>query len=100
MISDPSEIEQLIAASLLQVRADLGLPANSPTGPGTVLFGRESDLDSMGLVHLIAEVEARLRQRYGRDWILADERALSRQRSPFRTIGDLARFIIETTPET
>ncbi len=93
-----SEVEPLIAASLRDLRADLGLPPLDAIEPATPLLGGGSDLDSMAVVHLVADLEARLQERFGRNWILADERALSRSRSPFRTVGDLARFIIETTP--
>lgn len=88
----------LVTASLNQLRADLALPAIPAIGAATPILGDGSDLDSMAVVHLIVEVEGRLNNRYGRDWILADERALSRRRSPFRTVGELAAFILETTP--
>ena len=96
---DKAEVETLIRASLVQLREDLALPALEGTGPATALLGGASDLDSMAVVHLIVDLEARLQQAYGRNWILADERALSRHRSPFRTIGDLADYIVSTTPE-
>jgi len=93
-----NEVEELIAASLRELRQDLALPGLDGIGPSTPLLGGGSDLDSMAVVHLIADLEGRLQARFGRNWILADERALSRTRSPFRTVGDLARFIVETTP--
>jgi acyl carrier protein len=99
MKPDPEDIQRLIADSLRQLRSDLALPGLSETGPATALMGEGSDLDSMAIVHLIVDLEGRLQESYGRNWILADERALSRKRSPFRTIGDLSEFIIETTPE-
>lgn len=100
MSPEPEAIEKLIAASLVQLRADLGLPELSSTDGSTALLGGESDLDSMAVVHLIVDLEGRLQETYGKNWILADERALSRHRSPFRTIGDLSEFIIETTPDS
>jgi len=95
----PEAVEAVIAASLHELRADLGLPEWTPLSPETELLGGASDLDSMALVHLIADLEGRLEERFQLSWILADERALSRRRSPFRTIGSLRDFIIETTPE-
>ena len=89
----------MIADSLRQLRADLALPELAEVGPATSLMGEGSDLDSMAIVHLIVDLEGRLQETFGKNWILADERALSRHRSPFRTIGDLSDFIVETTPE-
>lgn len=99
MTPETKGIQQLITDSLHQLRSDLALPQLEETSAATVLMGEGSDLDSMAVVHLIVDLEARLEEAYGKNWILADERALSRKRSPFRTIGDLSEFIIETTPE-
>jgi len=96
---DKSEVDQLIIQSLSDLREDLELPPIVEPSRATELLGGGSDLDSMAVVHLIADLEGRLEEAFGKDWILADERALSRSRSPFRTIGDLSDFIIETTPE-
>lgn len=87
-----------IAACVEQLRSDLGLPPLAGVTEATPLLGGGSDLDSMALVHLVADLEERLEAAFGKNWILADERALSRQRSPFRTVGDLAGFIEETAP--
>ena len=92
-------VEAEIAACLHQLRADLELPPLEEVTAATPLLGSGSDLDSMALVHLIADLEGRLEERFQLSWILADERALSRRRSPFRTIGSLRDFIIETMPE-
>jgi acyl carrier protein len=100
MSPEPQAVQDLIAASLVQLRADLGLPELPSMNGTTALLGGDSDLDSMAVVHLIVDLEGRLQEAYGKNWILADERALSRRRSPFRTIGDLSDFIIETTPDS
>mgnify|MGYP006299700893 CR=1 FL=1 len=64
-------------------------------GSETVLFGRGSTLDSLGLVTLIAAVEMRLQDATGKDILLVNEDAMSRRRSPFRTIGTLIEYIQE-----
>ncbi|HSH08897.1 MAG TPA: hypothetical protein VK995_00820 [Oceanipulchritudo sp.] len=97
---ETTESEGLILACLEQLRQDLALPELNDAGPQTPLLGGGSDLDSMAIVHLIVDLESRLQDTFNKNWILADERALSRSRSPFRTVGDLSQFIIETTPES
>jgi acyl carrier protein len=100
MKPEAAEVHAVVKAAIVDLRADLDLPAFGEFGEEQVLMGGESDFDSMALVHLIADLEGRLREQFGLDWILADERALSRRRSPFRTVGSLCEFILETTPET
>lgn len=92
-------VEALISASLVQLRLDLALPELPEVTAATPILGGESDLDSMAVVHLIVDLEGRLEEAFGMNWILADERALSRSRSPFRSVADLCEFVIETTPQ-
>src|SRR6516162_2535925 len=51
------------------------------------LYGRGSPLDSIGLVRLVVEIETAIEDEYGISVVLADDRAMSQERSPFRTIG-------------
>ena len=99
MRPDPADIRKLIDLALSDLREDLSLPVMEGTDARTPILGNGSGLDSMAVVQLIVDLEGRLQERYGLNWILADERALSRSRSPFRTVGDLTEFIVETTPE-
>lgn len=92
-------IRELIAQAVRDLREELSLPPLGPLESTTPLLGSGSAMDSMTLVHLIAELESRLEEAYGKTWILADERALSRRHSPFRTVGSLAAFIVETEHE-
>lgn len=58
----------------------------------TVLFGREGLLDSIGLVSFILDVEEDIRAQSGISITLADERAMSQSKSPFRSVGRLADY--------
>lgn len=59
----------------------------------TRLYGSNSDLDSLNLVILISEVEERASDLLDIDLLLADERAMSMTRSPFRRVETLADYI-------
>lgn len=61
----------------------------------TKLYGRESGLDSLALVALISEIEERAADILNVDINLADERAMSMTRSPFRTAESLTHYICE-----
>ena len=60
--------------------------------PETRLLGKESKLDSFGLVNLIIVVEEKLYEKFERSVTLADERAMSQERSPFRSVESLAEY--------
>ena len=49
----------------------------------------------MNLVALIAELEERIQEVFRQDIIIADERAMSRTRSPFHTVDTLVDHILE-----
>lgn len=59
----------------------------------TRLFGRKSKLDSFGLVNLIVDVEQRLADELGVEVVLANEKAMSQARSPFRDVQSLVDYI-------
>ena len=61
--------------------------------PSTILFGKKSTLDSLGLVSLIVTIEQKLEDELGVSITLADERAMSQESSPFKTIESLIKYI-------
>jgi D-alanine--poly(phosphoribitol) ligase subunit 2 len=63
------------------------------------LFGGPGALDSLGLVTLLVAVEQALEQTFGVPVVLADEKAFSKGKSPFRTVGSLVQFIGERIPK-
>ena len=60
----------------------------------TVLFGKDGVLDSMGLVTLIIAVEQAIEDRYDTSAGLADEKAMSQSRSPYRSVASLADYAV------
>ena len=67
---------------------------NDAINENTKLFGRNSALDSMGLVNIIIDIESRFLDK-GYEISLTSEKAMSRRQSPFRTVSTLAEFIEE-----
>ncbi len=61
----------------------------------TRLFGPRGILDSIGLVSLIMDLEQQIHDEFGSTVSLADERAFSQSRSPFRSVGSLADYVLE-----
>ena len=59
----------------------------------TKLIGRDSILDSLSLVSLLVDIEQKLFDRFCISITIADERAMSQEKSPFRTIESLANYV-------
>jgi hypothetical protein len=84
-------LEELILPALeeLPQARSMGRSADAP------LFGAGSPLDSIGLVTLLVDVEGRIEEKLGLSVTIADEKAMSRSASPFRTLGSLAQYVGE-----
>jgi acyl carrier protein len=92
-------ITELIYPALAEVLVGQDIGADSHLKPETVLVGRGSLLDSIGLVSLLAAVEERIQAACKKDIVLASEAVFSRAHSPFRTVGSLADFVAELVAE-
>ena len=68
-------------------------------GDDAQLFGLERVLDSLALVGLLVAVEQGIDDELGVVLTLADAKAASRAKSPFRTIGSLVSYTVERTLE-
>ena len=71
------------------------LPPEAVVGENPLVFGAGGALDSLGLVNFLADLEYRVGEVFGREVVLASERAMSRGRSPFRDVDTLAEFVVE-----
>ena len=87
----------MVRTCLKQVQHE-GVDAQKVT-EDTHLIGGNSPLDSISLVSLIVEIEQQVNDRFGVMITLADDRAMSETRSPFRTVGTLAALIAQRLGE-
>jgi len=65
----------------------------------TVLYGGQNNLDSLGLVNLIVNIEEKIEDNLGITIDLTDDKAMSQKRSPFRTIETLVDYITKNLEE-
>ncbi|MBW7473161.1 hypothetical protein K0T92_00225 [Paenibacillus oenotherae] len=63
------------------------------------LYGRDGNLDSLGLISLLAIIEQDILDGMGVELLLAEENALSDRSSPFRTIESLIDYIRDKLPK-
>ena len=92
-------ILDLVLDSVRQLGEELSNDALIAPTEETPLMGEKSGVDSIALVTLIVEIETRLSEDLGVDLVLADDRAMSTLRSPFRRVGILVDFLLERTTE-
>jgi len=87
------KIVKLIYNSVDLLNAELPTEEHIVKSANTTLFGSDSQIDSLGLVNLIVSVEQNIEDEFDIPITLADERAMSQEKSPFRTVVSLANYI-------
>ena len=65
----------------------------------TVLFGNGSSIDSLSLVSVIVDLEMLLSDEHGFDISLTDDRAMTREVSPFDSVASLVDYMFEIINE-
>ncbi|MCP5340310.1 MAG: acyl carrier protein [Sinobacteraceae bacterium] len=93
MIDD--QVLQFVIQVASREADDLGYDELRAPTAETVLYGDDNGIDSLSLVRLVAALERAAEQQFGRRVVLADERAMSMRRSPFRTVATLAELLQE-----
>lgn len=63
------------------------------------LYGASGKLESLDFVTLIMEVEEKVNAEFGTDITIADENLLSKEKSPFSTLGTLIEYLQELLKE-
>ncbi len=92
-MNTPENIVAAIYRAIDWINGELPPDRQLSKTPKTQLLGSESVLDSMQLVTLIITIERELEDTFGVALTLANERALSMNESPFRSIQSLTDYI-------
>ncbi len=93
---DKDEIHNIVLSNLHEILLEtyqedqLQIPSLNDSSR---LIGRNGVLTSLELVTLIVNIEQKLSEEYDISLTIADERAMSQKKSPFRTIGALSDYI-------
>jgi acyl carrier protein len=89
-------VVNLVIASINEILSEENEDASEPVPqiePSTILLGKTGILDSHALVSAIVNIEEKLNDDHALDIVIADERAMSQEKSPFRTVNSLAEYI-------
>jgi acyl carrier protein len=87
-------LKDIITESLIEM--DI-MKSSEIIDSSTELYNGEAGLDSLGLVTLLINIEQKIESEYGISLTIADEKAMSEQNSPFKTIGSLVSFLEKKT---
>lgn len=88
-----SKILEIIYTAIDEINLDLPKSHKIEKKPESVLFGRDSFLDSLGLVNLIVAVESGINDEFDLDLTLVNEKAMSLKNSPFKSVQSLADYV-------
>jgi acyl carrier protein len=90
---------EIVSEVVSEVGKEAGYDGLSNVDRDTELLGGSSEIDSLTVVQIVAELERVAEERFGKAVVLADDRAMSRRNSPFRTVGTLADLLAERLRE-
>lgn len=93
------DIQQWIYDAIDEINENLEQSEKIKKSDDSQIFGAGSSLDSMGLVNLITLIEQRIEDETDRFISIADEKAMSMQSSPFKTISSLKEYIVNLLNE-
>jgi acyl carrier protein len=92
---DLDRITTLIWDAIDEVNELLPVDARVPREDDAILLGKSGALDSFGLVNLVVALEQRIEDEFGVSLTLADEKAMSYSRSPFRSVYTLRDYVAD-----
>lgn len=90
-----NEIVELVISQVENLNNSLDISDKIVVTPQTILFGTNSSIDSLSLVSVVVDLEMFLSDHIGKEISLTDDRAMTREISPFDSITTLADYIYE-----
>ena len=94
-MADQEKLVQAIFAAVDALNDQLPKGLHVEKSLEAPLYGQGGNLESIDLVTLIIEVEEKVNEAFGVSIIIADDRAMSSQNSPFVTLGALTNYVSE-----
>lgn len=93
------KIEEVIITAYNDYLKEQDIEGEGEGNSDTILYGSDSEVDSMGFVNLIMDIEAHF-QDQGYMITLTYEEAMAGESSPFKTVTGLTDFILELIEES
>ena len=87
------KIRKIIISTINTMNENLDEAIQVKDGLDTVLYGNGGKLDSLDLINLIVAVEQNIEDEFDVPVTLADERAMTQEHRPFRTVESLLDYL-------
>ena len=94
-----STINEIVISQLREMIETLPMEQQYEVDGNTILFGNGSSIDSLSLVSLIVDLEMVFSEEHKHDISLTDDRAMTREISPFDNVRKLVDYICEVINE-
>ncbi len=98
------QIKSIISEAISELNEELDYDHLREISDDTAIFDGEDSLDSLSLVSLIVDIEARVEDAFATEVVLASEKAMSMKNSPYRSVSSLADFVLNelgnSTPDS
>jgi acyl carrier protein len=92
-------ITKAVFAAVDELNEQMPKAAQIEKNLDATLYGTSGKLESLDFVTLIMEVEEKINAEFQTDITIADENLLSKQKSPFSTLGTLIEYLEELLKE-
>ncbi len=92
-------IQNAVYLAIDELNVQLPKGVSIDKSPDAALYGKSGKLESLDFVTLIMEVETKIQDEFGIDFLLTDEDLLSKEKSPFLTVGTLIEHLEEQLKE-
>lgn len=90
-----NEVYQLVEKVIVAFLESQPEKGNIEISDSLSLYGMGAPFDSLDLVSIILSCEEAIKKQWQYKLVLANEKALARKRSPFRSVGSLVDYILE-----
>jgi acyl carrier protein len=99
LMLDHDAVQAIVLTALETINEERDADDKLVVTPNTRLFGADAELDSLALVSVIVDVEEAVSSASGRTVALTDDRAMSREVSPFTDVQALTAYVVELLSE-
>ena len=96
---DQDRITKAIFLAVDKVNTQLPKGIKLEKSPDAVLYGTTGVLESLDFVTFIMEIEEQIQGEFGVDLMITDENLLSKEKSPFSTLGTLTEYLTKVLEE-
>lgn len=98
-MSKRERIVSAVYSAVDELNSQLPAGTSIEKTPHAPLYGKSGKLESLDFVTFIMEVEEKVRAEFGVDVMITDENLLSKEKSPFSTLGTLTEYLEDVLKE-